>query len=188
MKNIGEVRFVGLQNVSESDLEAVRLMRNHGEVRKYMYTNHLISKEEHASWVRRMQESETVKLFVIYRGEKPIGLVSLSKISLRHSTAEWAFYLDPGEQGSGVGVVVEYALLEYAFCEIGICKLNCEVLETNPNVVKLHKKFGFMEEGFRRSNILRDGQRIGVHLLGLTTSEWAVGKPRFKKIISRYGG
>ena len=186
MKNIGNIRFTSLADVSESDLEAVRQMRNHDEVRMYMYTDHLISKDEHASWVSRVRDCESVKPFVIYRGDQPIGLVSLSQISRIHATAEWAYYLHPEEQGGGLGVVVEYALLEYAFDDVGICKLNCEVLETNPGVVKLHKKFGFQEEGFRRSNILKNGKRIGVFLLGLTAPEWAAGKAKFKKIIERY--
>lgn len=186
MKNIGDIRFVSLLDVSESDLETVRQIRNHDDIRKYMYTDHLISKDEHANWVRQMRDCESVKPFVIYRNDKLIGFVSLSRISRLHSTAEWAFYLHPEDQGGGIGVAVEYALLEYAFGEIGISKLNCEVLELNPNVVMLHKKFGFQEEGFRRSNILKDGQRIGVHLLGLTAPEWEAGKSRLKKAINRH--
>ena len=61
--------------------------------------------------------------------------------------------------------------------------MNCEVLETNPNVIKLHKKFLFQEEGFRRSNINRNDVRIGVHFLGLTKDEWLEG---FSSVYTRY--
>lgn len=60
-------------------------------------------------------------------------------------------------------------------------KLNCEVIEGNDAVVKLHKKFLFQEEGFRRSNILKNSARIGVHFLGLTKEDWQAGKAEIQE-------
>ncbi len=63
-------------------------------------------------------------------------------------------------------------------------KLNCEVIEGNDPVVKLHKRFLFQDEGFRRSNILKEGKRIGVHLLGLTKEDWMAGRDQ---LSGQYG-
>lgn len=186
MNSIGHIRFIPILEVSDGDAEAVRLMRNNSAVRKYMYTDHQISGEEHRNWLNVLKTNKSTEAFVIYREQQPVGLVSLNRISRQHATADWAYYLDPNEQGGGVGVLVEYALLEYAFGAAGLSKLNCEVLATNPQVVKLHKKFGFQEEGVRRSNIVKDGQRVDVYLLGETSSEWDAGKSKFKKIVNRY--
>jgi RimJ/RimL family protein N-acetyltransferase len=76
-------------------------------------------------------------------------------------------------------------LNEKAFEEMGITKLNCEVLETNPSVIKLHKKFGFVEEGIRRKNIIKNNARVDVHLLGLLKDEWSKVKPRMQKVVER---
>ena len=43
-------------------------------------------------------------------------------------------------------------------------------------MIRLHKKFFFEEEGFRQSNIDKNGTRIGVHFLGLTRERWNDGK------------
>jgi len=188
MKNIGALRFVSISAVSLQSLEHVRVIRNHPHIRKYMYTDHVISPDEHRCWLEGLEGDESRKVFVVFTADKLVGLVSLSKISYQHGTADWAFYLDPEEQGGGVGVQVEYALLEYAFDEEGLKKLNCEVLSTNPKVVKLHQKFGFQDEGFRRANIVKGKERIGVHLLGITADEWRLEKPKFDKIINRYAG
>ena len=151
-----------------------------------MYTDHVISLDEHLRWLEGLREDESRKVFVVFSSEKLVGLVSLSRISAQHGTADWAYYLDPEEQGGGLGVQVEHALLEYAFNEVGLAKLNCEVLAINPKVVKLHQKFGFREEGVRRSNIVKDNERIGVHLLGITAGEWSAEKPKFERIMKRY--
>jgi UDP-4-amino-4,6-dideoxy-N-acetyl-beta-L-altrosamine N-acetyltransferase len=186
MNGIGRIHFCPILNVPEDDVEAVRVMRNHPEVRRYMYTDHQILEEEHRNWLNMLKSNQSTEVFVVYRDQQPLGVVSLSKISRQHATSDWAYYLDPEEQGGGVGVLVEYALLEYAFGAVRLQKLNCEVLATNPRVVNLHKKFGFKEEGVRRSNIVKDGQRIDVHLLGETFDEWEEGKLKFKKIVDRY--
>lgn len=188
MKNTGSLQFIYITAISSQQIEQVRVIRNHSNIRKYMYTDHIISSDEHRRWLKGLEGDESRKAFVIFKGGKLIGLVSLSKISDQHGTADWAFYLDPEEQGGGTGVQVEYALLEYAFEEMGLEKLNCEVLSINPNVVKLHQKFGFQDEGFRRENIVKEDERIGIHLLGITIDEWRLKKPNFERIMSRYAG
>jgi RimJ/RimL family protein N-acetyltransferase len=44
------------------------------------------------------------------------------------------------------------------------------------DIVNLHKKFGFVEEGFRRHNIEKNGERLGVVMLGHTKSDWLSNK------------
>jgi len=186
MKKIGSLRFENLLDVSVQHAEQVRLIRNHPEIRKYMYTDHVISPNEHQCWIEKLKEDKTLEVFVVFKADQLIGLVSVNKISYQHRTADWAFYIDPKELGGGVGVQIEYALLEYVFEDMGLQKLNCEVLSINPKVVKLHQKFGFQNEGFRRANIVKGKERVGVHLLGITATEWKLEKPKFKKIIKRY--
>jgi len=137
-----------------------------------MYTDHEIGPEEHRAWIAKTLESETDIVFLVLDdGDNPVGLVSLNGISLRHMTASWAFYLDQATRG-GLGAGLEFALLDYAFDTLHLEKLNCEVIDTNEPVLRLHKKFGFCQEGYKRENIEKGGQRLGVVLLGLTRTDW----------------
>ena len=45
--------------------------------------------------------------------------------------------------------------------------------------------FLFKEEGFRRSNILKNDIRLGVHFLGLTKEDWLSGKA---DLLKKYRG
>lgn len=156
---------------TEQQLEILTI-RNHDAVRKSMYTEHEIGVNEHLSWINRLKGDPKSQVFVVLKeGVTPVGTVSVNQIDRLHKKADWAFYLHPSEQG-GLGSVLEFAVLDYVFDRLDLQKLNCEVLETNPVVVSLHKKFGFVEEGFRRSNIEKASGRIGVHLLGITRDEW----------------
>ena len=80
--------------------------------------------------------------------------------------------------------------MNFVFNSLDIQKLNCEVIEGNHAVVKLHKKFLFHDEGFRRSDILKSGERVGVHLLGLTKKDWIDGRDqvsdKFNKVLEKF--
>lgn len=160
---------------------AVLEIRNQDGVRKSMYTEHIIQKDEHLAWIERLKTDNRQQVFAVLDGDgKPVGLVSLNAIDVLHKKADWAFYLDEKQRG-GLGVALEFQTLNYAFGVIGLKKLNCEVIETNTQVVRLHKKFGFIEEGFRRENIEKNGERIGVTFLGITDKEWEEAGAKFGK-------
>jgi UDP-4-amino-4,6-dideoxy-N-acetyl-beta-L-altrosamine N-acetyltransferase len=49
----------------------------------------------------------------------------------------------------------------------------------------MHQKFGFELEGVRRKNIIKDGSRIDVVLLGITKEEWKSKRPALEPLIAR---
>ncbi|SUX30172.1 UDP-4-amino-4,6-dideoxy-N-acetyl-beta-L-altrosamine N-acetyltransferase [Chromobacterium vaccinii] len=168
---------------------AVRDIRNQESVRRSMYTDHMIGLEEHLAWIERLEKDTRQIVFVVFLDGIVSGLVSVNALDRLHKKSDWAFYLDSKARG-GLGAVLEFSLINYAFDEIGLEKLNCEVIETNPAVVKMHLKFGFVEEGFRRSNIEKDGKRIGVHFLGLTKDDWVIKRDEisenYKSIFEKF--
>ena len=73
MKNIGSLRFESIASVSREDRELVREIRNHPDIRKYMYTEHVISPDEHLRWLEGLEGDESRKVFVIFSGDKLVG-------------------------------------------------------------------------------------------------------------------
>jgi UDP-4-amino-4,6-dideoxy-N-acetyl-beta-L-altrosamine N-acetyltransferase len=179
------MQFLPLTDASPAVQAHVRTLRNQPDVRKFMYTSHEISEQEHANWLASLQGNPRQQVFVVIKDEQAVGVVSLNAINVLHKSADWAFYLDAGLQGKGLGSVVEFWMLDYAFGVAGLEKLNCEVLAMNAAVVKMHQKFGFEIEGVRRQNILREGARIDVVLLGITKEEWQNKRPALAPVIER---
>ncbi|MBL4759711.1 MAG: UDP-4-amino-4,6-dideoxy-N-acetyl-beta-L-altrosamine N-acetyltransferase [Mariprofundaceae bacterium] len=180
------MEFKDILSAGLAQQEAVLEWRNHINVRKNMYTDAIISKENHETWINNLRVSEVSKVYIAYKSHKAIGVISISNISLLHKSAEWAFYLNPEYIGSkGLGILMEYHFLNYIFSRFDVEKLNCEVLEINPSVIKLHKKFGFLEEGIRRSNVIKNNMRVDVCILGILKEEWLQTKGKFLKIIER---
>lgn len=188
--NINKLRLININKVSEGIQEQVRCIRNEPQIRKWMYTDHLISREEHRNWLERLNTDARNIVFVVTNdGGRAIGVVSANAIDYTHKKAEWAYYLTENAR-SGVGAVLEYFFIDYVFDALELEKLNCEVIEHNTPVVRLHVKFGFKQEGFRESNIIKDGERIGVHYLGLTRAKWLLMrnelKNKYSKMFSQY--
>lgn len=71
-------------------------------------------------------------------------------------------------------------MIDYVFNYLHLEKLNCEVIEYNDTVVRLHEKFGFKQEGFRESNIIKDDKRFGVYYFGLTKEKWMLTRECLK--------
>lgn len=182
------MRVVPILELPADQQARVRQLRNQPDVRKFMYTDHEISEAEHLNWLESLRASSRQQVFVIVIEAAPVGVVSLSAINATHGTADWAFYLDTTLQGKGLGSQVELWMLDYAFGTAGLEKLNCEVLEINPAVIKMHQKFGFVVEGVRREHIVRDGKRINAVLLGITKSEWQAQRPKVLAAVERIAG
>ncbi len=166
---------IELKLLVDCDVDVINgllVLRNLEAIRNNMYTNHIITQQEHNNWIKKQTENTSEEFYaVIYQGNLAGG-ASLSKIDRHNKRAEWAFYLDPKMQGKGLGAGLEYKILEVAFKIMKLNKLDCEVLEFNTSVISMHKRFGFREEGCRRARILRNNKPIDTILLGITANEW----------------
>ncbi len=178
-----------ITNCTQRQKKAVLDLRNQENVRKSMYTEHEILMNEHLDWVERLQNDKRQIVFVVLMDNEVCGVVYLNAIDRLHLKSDWGFYLDVNAR-VGLGAVLEFNLINFVFDKLGLEKLNCEVIETNELVAKLHKKFGFVEEGLRRENIIKNHKRIGVRFFGLTKSDWLKHKEevmvRYEKAMKKF--
>lgn len=173
MKRMNEISLVlgKLRSIQQEELELMLEWRNSPSVRKNMYTRHEISLSEHLAWWDRIKESSDQKYFMYEYKSKPRGIVAFNNIDLDNSNAYWAFYAAPDAQ-KGTGSKMEFLALDYAFREIKLNKLCCEVLDFNLPVVKLHEKFGFKVEGLYREQHFVDDKFVNVYSLGILGVDW----------------
>ena len=174
-----------IQTLEVSAQMAIREIRNHADVRKFMFTDHLISVNEHLQWVARLKRDPNQVVFVLLDvlTKNPLGVCSLNRLDLGNGRCDWGFYLAPSEQGHGIGAAVQFRMLEFAFETMNLEKLDGTVIEGNDPVLRFHRRFGFEDEGFRKSELLRDGKRVGIYLLGMTKIAWEQRKPTLMALL-----
>lgn len=178
-----------IRDININDAKMVLDWRNQDFVRNNMYNNHIIDYDTHIHWFNKMLSSEHCKYFIYEKENVPMGVIGFTDIDKNAQKASWAFYL--GSQNfRGAGSEMEQLALDYAFNQLGLHKLSCEVLEFNYPVVEFHQKFGFNVEGIKKQDYYRDGKYYDIYQLALFKDEYTKINNSFKydklpKIYSR---
>lgn len=156
--------------MTERDLELVLFWRNHPDVRRYMYSRHEISLDEHARWFSHASQDSGRHLLVFEINRTPRGFLQIHQIA-SGGIADWGFYAAP-DAPEGTGRALGEAALRYAFETARLHKLCGQVLAFNERSIHFHLSLGFQREGFLRQQHF-DGERYhDMVCFGLLASEW----------------
>jgi len=161
-----------LRLMTDEDVGLVLEWRNKAKIRAAMYTDHVISAEEHAAWWASASVHPSKRILIFAADGRPIGHVNFVQID-GNGTAYWGFYMGEDEVPLNAGIAMEFVALEYAFGELGLRKLLCEVLESNAPITRLHERFGFKREGVFERQVLKNGEYEDVISLALFAEDWA---------------
>ena len=75
-------------------------------------------------------------------------------------------------QGKGIGTFAVKSIVDHAFFNLNLRRIQLEVLDYNQTAQKLYKKIGFVEEGRRRKAVYKDGQYVDEIIMGLLREEY----------------
>lgn len=167
---------VRLRPLREAELERIRIWRNHPEVRRFMYTQHEISADEHRNWFQRANDDAARHLLIAERryadtASVPFGFVNFHVVDSDASRAIWGFYLAP-DASRGSGSALGEAALTYAFTTLRLHKLCGEVLKNNAPSLRFHQRLGFQQEGVLRDHYFDGKYFQSVICFGLLQHEW----------------
>jgi UDP-4-amino-4,6-dideoxy-N-acetyl-beta-L-altrosamine N-acetyltransferase len=179
---------VTLRPLTADDGGCVLAWRNSEAVAPYMYSEHVITAEEHAAWLARALEGGDRRFWIIALDGAGVGLANLVRIDAANSKCEWAYYLaDPATRGRGVGAVVEYLVLSFVFERLGLNRLWCEVLADNEAVWKTHEGFGFRREALFRDHVRKGGLFRDVVGLGMLAADWPAARATARERLAAKG-
>ena len=103
-----------------------------------------------------------------------VGTANLVSIDWKNRTAFHGMLLgDPNVRGKGYGVDTVRTIMRYAFDELGLERLDTDIIEYN--VASLHTyidKCGWVEEGRRPAWYFRRGRRWDKVLVGITRGRY----------------
>ncbi len=104
-----------------------------------------------------------------------IGTIIIQKISQEHNSSELIVTFDDGEICNDPKVFkkVLNMLLEYVFADLGLLRLQVEVIENNLKLRQAYKRVGFVEEGLLRSKYEIKGRRHDAYVMSILKIEWA---------------
>ncbi|MFN3264087.1 MAG: UDP-4-amino-4,6-dideoxy-N-acetyl-beta-L-altrosamine N-acetyltransferase, partial [Aquificaceae bacterium] len=164
---LGKVLLKNFVNLTEEEREMVRRWRNHPEVRRWMYTDHEISVEEHKEFVENLKRDKRNFYYLVCSEGKLIGVIYLNKVDLHNRNAYFGIYANPEEKIHGAGLILERSAISLAFEVAGLHTLKLEVIEDNERATNFYKRMGFVEEGRLREFVFKDGRWKDVIVMGM---------------------
>jgi UDP-4-amino-4,6-dideoxy-N-acetyl-beta-L-altrosamine N-acetyltransferase len=163
-----------LRPVNLTDRDRLLVWRNHPTVAAFMYSDHLIAREEHDRWFDSLPGNPRRRDWIVLLDGAPAGVNSLVDIDIVQGRATVARYLAPdAPRGIGLGRFAEFKMIDHAFGPMGLRKLWSEVLADNVIAWTLHESHGFRREAMYRAHVVKSGAARDVIGLGLLADEWA---------------
>tara|TARA_X000000950_G_C13910264_1_gene658714 strand:+ start:3006 stop:3560 length:555 start_codon:yes stop_codon:yes gene_type:complete len=176
---IREISFHNLTKCNDNEISKILEIRNEKKVRANMFTKHIITKNEHNLWFDKLKVSKKEIFFGIKYKNEIIGGLGLKDI-IKFDCAYWSFYLSENKSFIGLGASVEFKALDWFFTEFNFSKLYCFVLKKNVAVIKLHRKFGFIDERFKKTS-KNEVKNIDFVHLELSIDRWKKVKENLKR-------
>jgi UDP-4-amino-4,6-dideoxy-N-acetyl-beta-L-altrosamine N-acetyltransferase len=163
------INFIRLGAASEE----VRRWRNHEGVRRWMYSDHLISKKEHLRFIDGLRDDSRNYFWKVEDQDGGIGVISLNKIDLKNKNAYLGIYANPDCPKKGAGKILIDLLKRLCFEIVKLHSLRLEVIEGNNRAVRFYRKMGFRREGRLKEFVFKEGQWRDVIVMAMIDREGA---------------
>lgn len=159
-----------IRAVTYDDLPMVLAWRNHPEVRRFMFTQHEISLDEHRQWFAKASQDSARRLLIVEEAREAIGYVQFNQVC-PGGVSDWGFYARP-DSPRGSGRKLGFSALGYAFGELGLHKVCGQAIESNQASINFHCRLGFRQEGVLREQQRIEGRYHTVYCFGMLAQEW----------------
>lgn len=127
-------------------------------------------------WVRSRRDGNlTDHVFCIEVPEEGIiGTANIINIDWKNKNAFHGMLIGkPNLRGKGYALDALYAIMRYAFMELGLQRLDGDMIAYNTRSIDFYvKKGGWKEEGIRRNWFYRNGQHHDKVIVGVTRDDY----------------
>jgi UDP-4-amino-4,6-dideoxy-N-acetyl-beta-L-altrosamine N-acetyltransferase len=176
-------RHYKIRTIEERDLAIVLKWRNSERIRRVMFSDHIITLNEHHAWFSRLSQQDSVHLVFEYQ-KSPWGLVCLTDIDNRNNKCDWGFYLGELNLPKNSGLIMGVLGLEYIFEKKNIRKLCSQTFAFNTSGVNFHQRLGFVKEGLLKKHVLKNGNYEDVISFALFADEWHQNRDKLEKSLN----
>lgn len=130
--------------------------------------------EDIAERIERSRQSAYNYMFGVRRLDDDVlvGVAELGDVCWNNGTAWVSLALGKPFWSHGLGSEALHLLLDYAFREMNLYRVQLTVFSYNERALALYRHIGFVQEGVFREHLWRDGRRYDMLLMGILRREW----------------
>jgi ribosomal-protein-serine acetyltransferase len=169
---------IELRQFTPDDVDIVfdAVHRNAEHLMEYMHWMRPdYSREMSAEFIRSSIESRDKREslgFGIFRDGLVIGAVGFASFDWESKVTEIGYWIDRTEEGKGIVSRACKRLIDYAFADLGMNRIQIRCAAGNVRSAAIPERFGFKKEGCLRQSQFRNGKLHDFLVFGLLRSEW----------------
>jgi RimJ/RimL family protein N-acetyltransferase len=163
---------LSLYTIEEDDLEFLRDIINHPQVRPTLYSRAPINLQQETKHFEESISAETAaNLLICVDGERA-GTIGLGPFEAGDGNAEIGLFLAPEFWGAGHGTEASRLMTDYAFRERGLHRVYADVLAPNEASARIWQGLGYRHEGTFEEAAILDGERVAIERYAILSREW----------------
>lgn len=108
----------------------------------------------------------------IFRHDRLIGSIGFVHFDWNARKTEIGYWIDKAEEGKGIVSEACRVLINYAFVELGMNRIEIRCSTENRRSAAIPERFGFQKEGILRESEMRNGKLHDFAIYGLLSDEW----------------
>ncbi|MDW7733453.1 MAG: UDP-4-amino-4,6-dideoxy-N-acetyl-beta-L-altrosamine N-acetyltransferase [Methanolobus sp.] len=166
--DINNTKLKNFLNISTTERDMILEWRNHESIRKWMYSDTIISPQEHISFLSNLID-DNKNIYWVAENDAGffLGTISLNKIDFKNKHAYIGIYSNPYNEIKNKGHLLIQCIKKLAFEIAGLHTLKLEVINNNQKAIDFYKKQGFNEEGRLKEFVIKDGYWLDVIVMGI---------------------
>lgn len=166
-----------LRELERRDIPTINTWRNDPELiaclgAPFRYINPDVDQQWYDGYLR--SRNNCVRCAIVEEKQDEIlGLVSLASIDNVNRSGHLHIMIGGSEnRGRGLGTFAVRAMVEHAFSNLNLNRIELGVLETNLPALRLYEKVGFVREGLKRQSTYKNGKYVNIIMMGLLREEY----------------
>ena len=157
---------VSFRKIEEKDLSFLNETRNFF-AKEFLHDSRIFTMKETGEWFF----SNSPDYWIIEEREKPVGYFRISNHSEINKNLYLGADIHPEYQGKGIAYSSYLIFISYLFEKYNLNKISLEVLSSNSRAVNLYKKLGFVIEGIKREEVLKENKYVDSIIMSILKNE-----------------
>lgn len=165
-----------LRELEREDVPIINAWRTSRELISFLGSPYrYINREVEYKWYDNYMSSRntTIRCTIINDKDEVIGLVSLTNIDRINQIGNFHIMIgDCAQREKGIGYFATKEILNHAFNDMNLNRIELTVLEGNKRAIKLYEKIGFQTEGVKRKAVFKNGKFIDMIMMAILKEDF----------------
>jgi diamine N-acetyltransferase len=158
---------ISFKKIGVNDLEFLNKVRNE-YAKEYLHDSRTFTLEETKNWYYKSNP----EFWMIILDNDTVGYFRLSNYSEQNKNIYIGADVAKEYTGKGIAKEAYNKFIPYVFTIYNLNKISLEVLGTNERAINLYNKLGFVKEGIKREEVLKNGIWVDSMMMSILKSEY----------------